>query len=139
VGAHLRRFGVAASCAHCALHVSNLRFRRHSGPAGTQTRCRTTDMAGTAGCGGSGCKRSVAHALHCCAAPLDTTSWLTSDSRALAACFDSVTLCARARHVHARCVLHRRANGTQTATGALRVTRRVLRSDIPAWTCARHV
>ena len=29
-GAHWRRFGVAASCAQCALHVSDLRFRRRS-------------------------------------------------------------------------------------------------------------
>ena len=31
-GAHLRRFGVAASCAQCVLHVSDLRSWRRSGP-----------------------------------------------------------------------------------------------------------
>ena len=44
-GAHLRRFSVAASCAQCALHVSDLRFRRHSSRSSAKVRCRATDMA----------------------------------------------------------------------------------------------
>ena len=96
-------------------------------------------MTGTAVCGGAGCKRSVARALHCCAALLDTKTRRTSGSRALTAGYDAAAPRARARDVHARCVLRLRANGTQTATGALRVTRRVLRSDVPAWTRARRV
>jgi hypothetical protein len=97
------------------------------------------DIAGPAGRGGAGCKRLVARALRCCAAPLGTKTWRASDSRVTAIRFDAATPRACGRHVHARRVLRLCAHRAQTATGARCVTRRVLRSAAPARERVRRV